>query len=300
MYDPSIATVMRIQRSAYKGNWDEVIRLNEKSPSENLLSQYFYNTALSEKGLLCDRLFTVGQNFGTRSLILPWGDQHLERGAYFFYSAGLTKEAHRWAYEEMVVYGLRPHNLMMLIKTSIIDENHRMAEKYINILRKTAFYRDEAQKYEIMLKDKEISDSEMASIARVKPLKDFFVYMDAPEDNLLMLYESNPANKRAFEYMTSWLLLEKDIETVLSNIHILRDLGYTRLPRYVEEAVMIYYNSQKTFPEMSGFTVSRATLTRFEQYFSTFVTARNNPATLQKTMKEKFGDTFWYYFHFQQ
>lgn len=299
-YDKSISNVMDIQNEAYKGDWDKVIISHEKFPSGNLISQYFYNTALSEKGILCDRLFNSGQSFGTKALILPWGDQYLERGAYFFFAAGLVNEAHRWAYEEMVVYGMRPHNLLMLIKTSILDSKFRIAEKYINILKETVFYRDEAAMYEKMLSDREgiLSDPELGPVAKILPQKDFFIYMDSPEDNLPMLFESNPGNKRAFEYMMSWLLLEKDVETVVSNVHLMKDLGYTSIPRGIEEAILIYYNSQRVFPDMGGLTINPETLSRFDQYFSTYVKARNNPATLQQIMHEKFGDTFWYYFHF--
>lgn len=302
MYDPSISSVMHIQKYAYKGDWDKLIRTAEGKNSDNLMSQYFYNTALSEKDMLCEKLFTTDQRFGTKGLILPWGDQYLERGAYFFYTSGLVNEAHRWAYEEMVVYGKRPHNIQMLIKTNILDGNLRMAYKYIDILKKTAFYRDEAEKYEKLAGNEEavISDPELGPIAAIMPEKDFFIYMDSPEDNLPMLFESNPKNRRAFEYMLSWLLLEKDVETVLSNLHLFKEMGYTSIPRPVEEAIMIYYDSQKKFPDMFGLTVSPATLTRFRQYFSSFVQARNNPALLQQTMKEKFGDTFWYYYHFHK
>jgi hypothetical protein len=190
----------------------------------------------------------------------------------------------------------------MLIKTNILDGNLRMAYKYIDILKKTAFYRDEAEKYEKLAGNEEavISDPELGPIAAIMPEKDFFIYMDSPEDNLPMLFESNPKNRRAFEYMLSWLLLEKDVETVLSNLHLFKEMGYTSIPRPVEEAIMIYYDSQKKFPDMFGLTVSPATLTRFRQYFSSFVQARNNPALLQQTMKEKFGDTFWYYYHFHK
>lgn len=301
-YDKSISNVMYIQNESYKGEWDKVIKAHEKFPSGNLISQYFYNTALSEKGILCDRLFSSGQSFGTKALILPWGDEYLERGAYFFFTAGLVNEAHRWAYEEMVVYGMRPHNLQMLIRTSILDRNFRIAEKYINILKKTAFYRDDAVKYEKMLADNGniLSDTELAAVAKILPQKDFFIYMDSPEDNLPMLFESNPGNKRSFEYMMSWLLLEKDVETVVSNLHLLKDMGYTKIPRSIEEAILIYYNSQKKFPDMGGLMISTETLSRFDQYFSTYVKARNNPAMLQQTMFEKFGDTFWYYYHFRK
>jgi hypothetical protein len=302
IYNPMISNILTIEEAAYKGDWNEVIRVHEKEPSGNLIGEYFYNVALSERGLLCDRLFSGRQTFGTQAMILPWGNEHLDRGAWFFYTAGLVNEAHRWAYEEMVVYGMRPHNMLMLIKTSLIAGNYSMAEKYIGILKKTLFYRDEAIKFSELIGNEEglMSNSELGPVARIIPQKDFFIYVDKPEDNLLMLFESNPGNKRAFEYMMAWLLLEKDVETVMSNIHLMKGMGYTKLPRHIEEAVMIYYNSQGTFPELSGFAVSTETMTRFNLYFTTFVQARQRPETLDQVMRARFGDTFWYYYHFHK
>lgn len=301
MDNPVISGIIRIQKAAYDGRWDDIITMNENRPLNNLVGQYFYNTALSEKGLLCEKLFTMGQEFGTNSLVMPWGNEHLERGAYFFYTTGLVNEAHRWAYEEMVVYGMRPHNLKMLIKTSLLSGDDLMAAKYTGILRGTLFYRDDAEYFESMIGNSEklIADPELGAIAGILPENDFFIYTDTPEDNLPLLFESNSRNRRAFEYMMSWLLLEKDVETVLSNLHLMKGLGYTSLPRSIEEAVMIYVNSQNAFPEMRGLTVSRATLARFDQYFNAYRLARNNPVTLQETMRARFGDTFWYYFHFK-
>lgn len=301
MQNPVVSGIISIQKAAYDGRWDDIIRMNEERPTNNLVGQYFYNTALSEKDLLCEKLFTTGQDFGTKSLVMPWGNEHLERGAYFFYTTGLVNEAHRWAYEEMVVYGLRPHNLTMLIKTSLLAANDRMAHKYTDILSQTLLYRDEARYFKSMIGDREklLADPELGAIARIVPEKDFFIFTDAPEENLPLLFESNSQNRRAFEYMMSWLLLEKDVETALSNLHLMKGLGYSRLPRYIEEAVMIYYNSQRTFPDMGGLTVSRETLVRFDQYFNAFRQARNNPAKTQEIMHSRFGDTFWYYFHFK-
>lgn len=299
--NPVVSDIITIQKAAYDGRWDDIIRMNEERPTNNLVGQYFYNTALSEKGLLCEKLFTTGQDFGTKSLVMQWGNEHLERGAYFFYTTGLVNEAHRWAYEEMVVYGIRPHNLKMLIKTSLLAGNDQMAHKYIDILGQSLIYRNEARYFESMIgnRDKLLADPELGAIAKIVPEMDFFIFTDSPEDNLPLLFESNPQNRRAFEYMMSWLLLEKDVETALSNLHLMKGLGYNRLPRYIEEAVMIYYNSQRAFPDMGGLTVSRETLARFDQYFNAYRQARNNPVRLQETMYSRFGDTFWYYFHFK-
>lgn len=298
--NPMISEVLKIQDAAYDGRWEDVIGIHEKHHSGNLVSEYFYNIALTEKGLLCEKLFSKVQVFGTDGLILPWGNEHLERGAYFFYATGLVNEAFRWAYEEMVVYGLRPHNIRMLIKSSLVAGNYKVADKYIDILSKTLFYRKEAERLRKLSGDPAAiaADSEMGPISRIMPQSDFFIYTDKPEENLPALFDSNNSNRRAFEYMTVWLLLEKDIETALSNIRFMPGMGYKRLPRYLEEAVMIFYNSQGTLPDLSGYSISTETMNRFNQYSNAFRLARNNPATTGEVMQKRFGDTYWYYVHF--
>ena len=300
-YNTQTARVINLERLAFQGKWEEAAGYQEKYPSENLIGQYFYNIALNETGQLCDRLFTGRQDFGTGSLFLPWSNEHLNWGAYSFYSIGLTNEAHRWAYEEMVVYGCRPQNIILLMKTNLINGNYNMAAKYIGMLKNTIFYRSLALEYEKLNGDslKIRSHPELGRKAGIVPRNSFFVFLESPESNLPLLLEGNPGNKEAFEYLMSWLLLEKNVDIAVSNIRLMRQMGYTRIPRHIEEAAMIYYNSQGVFPDLGGLTISRETMGRFDRYFSTYMGARQNPSKLKQTMQQNFSDTFWYYFHFK-
>lgn len=300
-YNTQTARVINLERLAFQGKWEEAAVYQEKYPSENQIGQYFYNIALNETGQLCDRLFSGRQDFGTGSLFLPWSNELLNWGAYSFYSIGLANEAHRWAYEEMVVYGCRPQNIMLLIKTNLINGNYNIAAKYIGMLKNTIFYRDIASEYEKINGDsiKIRSHPELGMKAAIQPLNSFFVFLESPESNLPLLVDGNPRNKQAFEYLTAWLLLEKNVDIAVSNIRMMREMGYTRIPRHIEEAVMIYYNTQGAFPDLGGLTVSSETMERFGQYFSAFTGARQNPSRLKQTMEQNFGDTFWYYFHFK-
>ncbi len=300
-YNAQTARVINLEKLVFEEKWKEAIEYQEKYPSENRIGQYFYNIALSESGQLCDRLFYGRQDFGTGSLILEWSNEHLNWGAYSFYSIGLINEAHRWAYEEMVVYGCRPQNIELLIKTSLINGNYRMAEKYIGILKHTLFYRNQANEYEKLVGDSVSirSDPELGKKVMILPKDNFFVFLESPQDNLPLLVESNRSNREAFEYLMAWLLLEKNVELVVSNISMMKEMGYTRIPRHIEEAIMIYYNSQHMFPDLGGLTISNETRMRFDQYFTAYVTARQNPAKLRERMQKQFGNTFWYYFHFK-
>jgi Family of unknown function (DUF6057) len=301
LYNSQTARVIEIEKLVFRQKWNEAVRFQEKHPSRNLIGQYFYNIALSETDQLCDRLFIGGQDFGTGSLILPWGDVLLNRGAYFYYAVGLINEAQRWAYEEMVVYGNRPQNIELLAKTSLINGNYVLARKYINILKKTIYYRREAKKFERLADNPELikKDPELGGKLKLIPKGNFFIQFNEPGNNLPLILAAQPDNRKAFEYYIAELLLSKNVESVVNNVKYLKETGYTRIPRYIEEALMIYYNSQRVFPDLGGLTISNDAATRFGQYFTTYVSARQIPSTLKETMQKQFGDTFWYYFHFK-
>jgi hypothetical protein len=299
VFNPQTARVVNIEQLAYDGKWNDLITYHEKYPSENLIGQYFYNVALSETGQLCERLFQGRQDFRESALILPWSDDYLSWGAYFFYSTGLVNEAHRWAYEEMVVYNCRPHNLLMMARTDLISGNYRMAEKYLGILRNTIYYRDQAEEYEKCIRDTSLIESypDLKGMKKIVPKKNFYVYLESPEGNLPVIFESNHQNKTSFEYMMAYLMLTKNVESVMNNVKLMQGLGYRNIPRNVEEAVMIYYNSTKQIPDMGGLTISPATQDRFNAYFKAYLEARKDPSTMKEKMKP-FSNTFWYYYHF--
>jgi hypothetical protein len=300
-YNSQTARVINLEKLVFNENWGKAIEYQEKYPSENLIGEYFYNIALSETDQLCDRLFYGPQDFGTGSLILEWSSEHLNWGAYSFYTTGLINEAQRWAYEEMVVYGLRPQNMKLLTKTSLLTGNYRLTEKYTGILENTLFYSTWARKYQKMAEDTSLIriDTELGNKLRILPGSDFFILLESPESNLPMLVDENPDNPRAFEYMMSWLMLGKNVDILVNNIRLMKNMGYTRIPRHIEEAILIYYNSQGVFPDLGGLSISNETRARFDQYFASYMTARQNPATLQEEMEKQFSNTFWYYFHFR-
>lgn len=301
IYNPQTARVVELERLIFAEKWEEAVKHQEQKPSRNLIGEYFYNIALSESNQLCDGLFFADQDFGAGSLVLPWGDEHLNRGAYFYYAIGLANEAHRWAYEEMVVYGYRPQNIKLLAKTSLINGDYRMARKYINILKRTFYYKDLAIKLESMADNPGLisSDPELGPKLKINPKSSFFIQFNEPQNNLPLLLESQPDNKRAFEYYLAGLLLTKNVEVAMNNISKMKDAGYSRIPRGIEEAILIYYNSTKVYPNLGGLNISIDTQDRFKQYFSAYVDARKNPSTLKAKMQARFGNTFWFYYHFK-
>ncbi len=300
-FNPQTARVVQLERLIFDEKWKEAIRLQEKRPATNLIGEYFYNFALSETDQLCERLFYGPQDFLAGSLVLPWGDVHLDRGTYFYYAVGLMNEAHRWAYEEMVVYGYRPQNIRMLAKTSLINGDYIMAKKYLNILKKTIYYRKWAKEIEKLADNPDLikTHPELEEKLKIVPKNNFFIQFNEPQNNLAFILEAQPDNRKAIEYYLAGLLLTKKVEIAVNNVRNMKTSGYIRIPRHIEEAILIYYNSQGVFPDLGGLSINPETQARFSQYFTTYLGARQNQALLKEKMGEKFGNTFWYYFQFK-
>jgi hypothetical protein len=298
-YDPGLTNLMELEKSVHEQDWDAVIRQHEKTPSKSVIGQYYYNLALSETNQLCNRMFFGQQNFGAMSLMLPRDKEQSFMAFYFYYTIGLTSEAHHLAYELMVQHGYTPEIIKMLIKTELINGNYKIAERYINVLKKTLHYRVWAQKYEKMLYNPEMikTDPELGEKIRLMPKRDFFIATD-DKQNIDMFLKENPENKRAFEYKMAQLLLEKDIMAVTNEVKKMKEIGYTSIPRHIEEAVERYINITKEAPDLGGLSVSADTEHRYFQYGSIINTYKGNKALIEKNMKKPEKNTFWYYLQF--
>jgi len=294
-YDPVSSNVMQLEKSVYMQDWDAVIKQHERFPTTNITGQYYYNLALSEKGILCDRMFFGQQNFGPMSLILP----RPNRAVYFYYAIGLTSEAHHIAYELMVQHGYYPENIKMLIKTELINGNYKIAQRYINVLKQTLHYKSWAKKYEKMLFNPVLinSDPELGEKIRTLTKRDFFIGLYDVQ-NIELFLKINPDNKRAFEYKIARLLLEKDIVVVVNEVKKMKEIGYTYIPRHIEEAIVVYINITKEVPDLGGLTISPETDRRFNQYETVFSTYNGNKSLVEKRMKKAEKNTFWYYLQF--
>ncbi len=304
-YNPKIANLFHLEKLVFQQDWDAVIEHQETVRLSNIVAQFYYNLALSEKGILCDRLFFGRQDFGPMALIIPWdtkaGVNNISRGVYFFYTVGLINEAHRWAYESMVAQGYNPENIKLLIKTDLINGHYEMAQKYISILKKTLHYRKLAVKYENMIKNPELilSDPELGSKIKLLPKENFSISIKNPQTNLPLLLDANPGNKIAFEYLMSWYLLEKNIEGFLTDVGRIKQCSYKRIPRHIEEALLIKDPGLGAGPDLGNLSISQETIIRYQDYrkfsdpfFGIQTHDQRDPKNLNR-------NTFWYYFDYR-
>jgi len=289
-----------VEKLFCQGKYDEVIDFNKKNQSNNILTIYLNNIALCETGRLNDQLFQFRQNPEGQTLFLKWemSGEILRRGGYFYYAIGMVNEAHRWAYENMIMKGITPDDLRMLIKTEIINGNYEIAEKYTSILRRTLFHRREARAYDGFLFNDEAVDSDplLGAKRREKIRTDFFSITDDPYINIERILASDSLNRKAYEYKLAFMLLKKDYPGIAAQLEGLGKYGFTKIPVHIQEAAEAYKTlNLGPLPNEGTLRPDPRTAQRFNQFLQIFQQYGNNLKSAEPALRQKFGNTFWYY-----
>ncbi len=299
-FDKKTSYYFHVEKLFYQNKFDDIIAFNSKYPPTNQLTIFLNNIALSETNRLNDQLFRTPQSPDGGTLFLKWEmiGEILRRGGYFYYSIGMINEAHRWAFENMVMKGHTPEGLKMLIKTELINGNYKVAKRYTNLLKKSLFYKKEALKYEKMLfNDIAVNaDKELGEKRKTMLHTDFFAIIDDPYINLGRILVTDSLNKKAFEYMTAILMIKKDYQSIADILPKFSALGYAQFPVHVEEAATaLTVLNNGVMPDLGNIAISINTTNRWNQYLTVFQQYGTNPKAAEPALRKQFGNTFWYW-----
>jgi hypothetical protein len=300
MFDRKNQQYFHTEKLFFEGNYEELLKFSTKNPPTNSLSVFLNNVALCETGRLDDDLFRTPQSPDGKTLFLKWEmlGEVLKRGGYFYYAAGMINEAHRWAFENMVMKGFTPEDLKMLVKTELINGNYSMASKYISLLGKTIFYRKDAERFrKLPGNDAAIeADPELGYKRRNKVQRDFFSITDDPFVNVEMMLASGSLNKEALQYMVAYLLLKKDYQRIALVLPQFEKFGYKKLPVNLEEAAAaISLLNKGQLPDLGNLKVSAETQARWSQFLTIFRQYNADARAAEPALRRQFGNTFWYY-----
>ncbi|MFY9150767.1 MAG: DUF6057 family protein [Prolixibacteraceae bacterium] len=288
-----------VEKLFYQQKFDELIAYNLANPTGNQLSIFLNNVALSETGQLNDLLFRFQQSPEGKTLFLKWSleSEVLKRGAYFYYTIGMYNEAQRWAFENMVMKGHTPEGLKMLIRTNLINENHKVASKYIRLLKQTLFYRNEAVLYEkLLFNDSALAaDPELGKHWKNRIKTDFFSITDDPVVNIGLILASDSLNKKAFEYKLAFMLLNKDYKGIAHELPKMEKAGFKKLPVHIEEVAVALPALKTAIPDLGTIQLNNSTAEKWNRYLATFQQYGSDAKAAEPALRKDFGNTFWYY-----
>lgn len=305
--DPKTVKLDRLSHYSAEGEWDKIIEECADDATNALFISY-RNRALAEKGALADQLFRYPQ-CGASGLMPAWNSapevSALLSDLYF--TIGAIAASQRMAFEALVGTHQRlikqsaeqsPEMLRRLIQTNLIYGAYPVAEKYLSVLEHSGGHEEWCAQYRAYLYNdaKVAADPLLGAKRRCISAQDYFVQLNNLEHDLRNIAHTNPQHRAAIQYLGCKYLLGKDLPLFRQLIEEnYQTPTLPDMPRNFQEAVIILSEADTAYWHKYG--VTEATTTRFNEYKKTLLTNRGN-ANISHVMRQRFGDSFWYYFMF--
>jgi len=302
--DLKTSAMIEIDYFARQQQWEKILERAPQRMSGSELIAFHTNRALFHTGQLLERLFAFPQTWGVKGLIFSkaFSFQVPLRRSDLMFELGYINEAQHWAHEALMIWGETPSILRRLVQVYLVKNEVNPARTFLNSLKQTCHWHLPIPPDLPILTDSLQCHfvPEIENLQAQQPVRDFVVNADYPRLDLMNLVERHPQNKMAVEYLIAFDLLTGQLTRLIDYSKYLKDLGYQRLPRHFEEALLIYMakTGQQTLTLPAGWQIRAATFQDFVRFNQIVAQHQGNVNLAQADLKREFKDTYWYYLLF--
>lgn len=278
--------------------WDKIIEKAEKKPATTPLSVSCVNLALSQKGMLADRLFEFYQNGGeglfptfTRDMISPVST------AEIFFRLGMVNDAERYMFEAQEAipnYRKSARLTRRIIECEIINGNYQVAAKLLRRLQKTLFYSNLANQMMALLgNEKAINRHPVyGKLRKYREKKQDFLFSDREMDQMLgLLFLNDNHNRMAYEYLMCYELLQRDMEKFMQYYPLGRFVGYDHIPRTFQEILIGNWMKTHSDPRTIPYSVDAQNVNNTLNFIQLYMQNPKDPQLGQ----QPYVSNAWYY-----
>lgn len=299
--DSNFFDTLEQKQALEQGDYERVLdiaRTAETPPTR--IQVMLTREALWQAGQAGDKMFAYPDGDTPCNSPRQFQYMRLLCGRLFYYLEGKVNYAYRWCMEDMVEYGRRPDYLCYMTKCALVNGEWKLADKYLDALDHTLWYKDFATKYRTYVTDHSLvaKDKEMSAI---KPLLRYNDVLDG-DGGLIELFILN-----SYAYSTGGS--REIVERALMNSLIIKNLdnfwyrfmallpGWNgQIPVHFQEAALMVAQLQGGV-DTSKLPIDNAIRERFAQLVEKSGQNGDN-ASNAYMLKPEFGDTYWYYYFF--
>lgn len=287
----------RYDNYARQNQWEDIVSHAKEHGVHDMDASVYLNLALSHTGRFIDELLQFPQK-GEAGFIPhdPRTRMGLIQACEVAWQVGQVNAAQRFAFVGVLSSErcIQPRLMKRLVETYLVNGEFRLAEKYIKLLETTPHYREWAMQQRALLDSTVCSSTEWVERKRAYlPVTDnpFDLTKSFPSA-LAFLIDDHPDNRAAFEYGMGYLLVHKDLNTLMHYMQLMRDRGEDFPMRY-QEAICFFYSAvHKDSKAFNTYPIDQKVKDRYVQYLQ--YARKMAPMTL----KAQFGDTYYYYLQF--
>jgi hypothetical protein len=295
--------VLEVNRAVREERWKDVLELTQHNSNETPLLSCQTNLALFQTNMLLDNMFAYPQSKGTVGLLMnqTWCLAWPEEASNVNWKLGLVNESQHYAHEALERRGPTADLLKRLGMVYMLKGDYKAARRFFLNLKDVPFQGKTAE-YLLRLNENPgelTNDLDCKYIQSVMSHEDLISRGKASSPKFELLLKRNQNNKMAFEYMIADLLLTGNLNELLDHLSDFNSLGYSQLPRHVQEAVIFIASMDPNFgSDQLQKWVQLSNFKRFLEYRQILMSHKGERNSAMQDLKYRYADTYWYYFMF--
>jgi hypothetical protein len=307
-FDGTKKKLLQLDYFADNKMWPEVLRTayRIRPESYDIFCVHDIDRALYRTGRFGDDMFGYPQD--VQALILsrseaskPAGRLFLKRSR-FLSQLGHIGIAERDAFEYLELAGSSPAILEQLATIKMVKGQTEAAKVFLKSLSKDLIFGNRGREMlQHLEQDPELKNNQTIQYMRsVAPDEDSVSFDFGASEFFQQLLDKNPRNKLAFEYLMAVHLLTGRVDKIAENIGRLRYLGYERMPRCYEEAVLIHIGQGNTKVNLYGWQLNREVINRIKEIDKTYRLQGGikNEQGIRNSLGPDYADSYFLYYLF--
>lgn len=270
--------------------WQRIIDKAKRHQASSPMGVSCVNLALAMQHQLCDRLFEFYQNGAeglfptfTRDMTSPLPTAEL------FYQLGMINDAERYTFEAQEAipnYRKSGRLTRRIAQCEIINGNYAVASKYLRQLENSLFYRGWAKRQERFLYNEQAvnADQEYGRLRDLRIKHHDYLFSDQEMDQmlgLLLIDNKKYDNRKAYEYLIAYELLQRDLERFMKYYPLGRFVRFDHIPYAIQQVLIGTWLQRHNTLQGMPYSVDQQNVDATVAFIRTYMTNRNDPALNQ-------------------
>ncbi len=290
--------LLAVDTEMYFGRRKKVEKLMEKEKTHSHFTTYYYNLLHAQQQQLPEELMVADQP-ASRGLFLPVAPGHTYLSIFaaneVWFSLGDMTMAEHAAILGMIFSprhtGARA--MKRLAEINLLNGDEEAAMKYLRLLQKTLCYHDWAMH---RMPGKQTAEVQqwLERKRQMLPATDTLRSSASTRFSLRFLLQEHPDDQMACDYLLCHDLLDKNIYAFVEDYQAFVGTQSVSHRLYAEGLLIYLAGKQASKEEVMNWNIPTQVLAEFDEYTRMYKASKGDRAPLL----EKFGNTYWYYFHF--
>ncbi len=297
-FHPDDKKVVAVDYYCYTNNAEKTAANAKSLEDYNFKANVNYNLVMSKTGQITEKVFDFMQITGSDA-IYPDVEFQAEISfvaADFYYNLGFITEARHWAYETLVFYPDNRRTIQLLVKIHLVTGEYTAARQYLGLLKSGFGSKKFIREFEPVVNDSTLFSNYPELVEKRSFIPAEGELSPFIEVRLQQLLAANPQNKRAYEFLMLYYLLESDAEKF---IELYQSAGqyFSKVPVIYEEALLTYGRLYE-IPVGKQFSISADAKAQFNDFSKNREQYKNSTRTARNKLYKTFGSSYFYFREF--